>query len=611
ISFLNCHARFNQASLPNSSVKEKLVIVYKDFPVRCGKAQFQLTNKQGQGAVLTGTDGKKGETIIQDFVQVNGKDARSEVSLQLGKQEGVYTIKASVKNPDGITCENENFIFHELAGKMVVHILDMNDENFYSATADNSNPDFGSWKTTMSSDIEKLSKGGRNRIGAFADGSSMLLLRLELVGLTEPPPGNIDLTIAGNGNIGHLSKGLGETIPTYTGGNTGSIQWKKTQSGVFAFALYTPPLNYGNISVVNKNVHLTATYKMPEATEPVKAEEDITLYKPPVAFVHGFSSKSDTWGNHYMAESTEWEKYYIDYAFFSSQSFADYGSIIKNGIADILKKYRNKKIAATKVNIVAHSMGGLLVRQHFEDNNGLNYHRKDNFGQGDIYKFISLGVPHYGSPIAWLVNTLKATPHGPYLLSSLKYLGIRDDGALDAMCPGSPELLNLGATHIPSHTIRTWVVNPAKQVMTAMNYLNQVKKAVMNALKDQSDDAFFAALKLNFYVAMVEWALSQIVDASIQALYSSDRTDLLVTLASQGGGITQGKTFEYTIHMSFNGPIQNYSGGAINLSGIFQTTKKEIADYVFQTLNKDVDDISVFAKMLPKPIIQDDAIRCN
>lgn len=601
-----------QASLPGMELGGKLVLVYRNFPVRCGKAKFRITSIMGQSALLTGSSGRKDSIqLIQEFVQV-GKDAHSAVSLRLGKKEGMYVVTGSIENPEGISCENEPFVFREHSGNMIVQIIDLNNPNYYFNSADNSNPDYSTWKSTMSTDLNQLSKGGFGREGAVADGASMLLVRLKLLGPEDAPPGDITLSLSGSGHPGHLSKGVGETIPNYEGGAMLKLKWTKIQGGIFAVGLYTPPLNYGDIPKKQREVKLTSTYTLPGATEPFEIESGIKLEKPPVALVHGFSSNPDTWGDHFRTKDPSFEKIPINYDTIAAGSFQLAGHVIKTAVSRIVKKYRNRKIAATRVNIIAHSMGGVLVRQHFRDNNGLNYHRKDNFGQGDVFKLISIGVPHHGSPLSWLSHTVQKTGAGAQFAALLKKVGMDlNAGGLAAMCPGSPQLLALGNTHIRTHAISTSIGKIEAGTSVWDYFTGQLKKIVDAVYNLDFDDAFFAALGMASFVNLLQWALTQVLNVSLLAFYSGDESDLLVTLTSQRAGIAQYKNFENVLHMSFEKPVKDFSGGWLSYSDLFQTTNGAIADHAYKTLNKDIDDINVFAKVIPTPTVQDPAITCK
>jgi pimeloyl-ACP methyl ester carboxylesterase len=63
-----------------------------------------------------------------------------------------------------------------------------------------------------------------------------------------------------------------------------------------------------------------------------------------------------------------------------------------------------QKIAAVKVDVIAHSMGGVLARIYAEGGEKWDGHRQylrdDNFNQGDINKLITIDTPHSGSFLA-------------------------------------------------------------------------------------------------------------------------------------------------------------------------------------------------------------------
>ena len=56
-------------------------------------------------------------------------------------------------------------------------------------------------------------------------------------------------------------------------------------------------------------------------------------------------------------------------------------------------------VAVVASDIVAHSMGGLLIRMW---TTYANYHADNNYGQGAVHKLITLGTPHFGTPQATL-----------------------------------------------------------------------------------------------------------------------------------------------------------------------------------------------------------------
>lgn len=594
-----------QASLPQTELPQPLRISFDRFPTRCGELVFALHNaRPGDDAVLIASDGRKGKELKIDWEEKNGIVA-GEVRLLLGKREGLYNVEAFIRMPDSVLCENPSYIFREHAGKMTLHLLDANDPAFYTATIEPAYSGYSGWKATFSADPAALAQGGQGRVGACADGASMLLLRLQLLGFQEAPPGDISLSLSATGPAGHLSKGLGETIPNYQGGNALRVKWIKTPSGIFAFALYTPPLNFGNVSENDRNVHILASYTLPGTSQTTEKEEDLALFRPPVAFIHGLWSDKHTWGPAFIQQQAQFDTYLLDYADLNAISFSQLSFVVRDGIQDIVQSYRSRKVAATRVSIVGHSMGGLVTRQFFADNGGRSYFRPENFGQGDVYKFITIGTPHLGSPLSWLMSQMKSSPYVPiYDLANIAGADIVA-GAVDAMCPGSPEMKALGATHIPSHTVRAWNMNAqAGDFFDPLEVLQDIK-ALGEALLEANPADLYKALGKNLIFLAVEQAAKISADVGLSSLYAADRTDMLVTLESQGGGIAQGQNqvFDKTIH--FATPLD--LSPALNC----ETTNPAIAAYVFRVLNQDIDNIEWFAPKLPPPSLQDSGKHCE
>jgi pimeloyl-ACP methyl ester carboxylesterase len=77
--------------------------------------------------------------------------------------------------------------------------------------------------------------------------------------------------------------------------------------------------------------------------------------------------------------------------------FGNYGiDSIRNTINYILKAYNYLSIAASQVDIVGHSMGGLMARGFVQQP---DYKLSDNFMKGSIHRLITIGTPHFGGPL--------------------------------------------------------------------------------------------------------------------------------------------------------------------------------------------------------------------
>jgi Tol biopolymer transport system component/pimeloyl-ACP methyl ester carboxylesterase len=108
----------------------------------------------------------------------------------------------------------------------------------------------------------------------------------------------------------------------------------------------------------------------------------------PLLLLHGLNGTSGYWGNLPMKLKNighdVWEIYYP-----GNQSIRDSAILLGNAIEQILSKY-----SIRKVNLVTHSMGGLVARTYTVlGGDGVGY--KDN-----INKLLMIGPPHHGSEAA-------------------------------------------------------------------------------------------------------------------------------------------------------------------------------------------------------------------
>ena len=63
----------------------------------------------------------------------------------------------------------------------------------------------------------------------------------------------------------------------------------------------------------------------------------------------------------------------------------------------ILEEYHHFSIAASQVDIIAHSMGGLMARGFVQQP---EYKGKENYIKGSIRRLITIGTPHFGGPLS-------------------------------------------------------------------------------------------------------------------------------------------------------------------------------------------------------------------
>jgi triacylglycerol esterase/lipase EstA (alpha/beta hydrolase family) len=201
----------------------------------------------------------------------------------------------------------------------------------------------------------------------------------------------------------------------------------------------------------------------------------LRLEPPPVLLVHGLWSDSSAWNG--LRDFLKNKGYPIcegvgctvNYGPIQpAPSFDPLAGELENqfavnhlmeATATALQSLRQEGIAATQVDVVAHSLGGLIARARVALTDPARaYRRPDNFQRGDFHKLITVGTPHRGTPLAdFLVAHREARPTLFGGLTVEEYLGSigRPFGrAIEEMQSLSPAIANLGTTtNIPSHAI--------------------------------------------------------------------------------------------------------------------------------------------------------------
>lgn len=600
-----------QVVLPGGTLPDVLGFRVKDFPARCGDARFALVNRvSGDDAVLLDASGGE-HTELELPLEPVEDGAEAEVRMRLGSREGAYFVEATLALPEGTTCEPPGYTFVERAGTFVLQVVDANDPAFTEAVQDVSTPRLHTWHVSLTADPAALAAGGEERIGATADGASPLLVRARLLGFTEPPPGEVTFSVESDGEAGTLSPGLGETMPEAGGAATSTSPWYQTPAGIVAFALYTPPNHFGDPEQARRPLRFRATYTLPETGQTAEEQADLHLYRPPILLAHGMWSEPGTWSAAFTTPDPRFDTYLVDYSDLAARDFSTLGHVMRSEVAFALDQRRIRRIATGKVDVVAHSMGGLITRQYVSELQSESYRRPDNLGQGDVHRLVTIGTPHHGSPLAWLAMQLRE--QAPRVAEVLFAAGMDIySGAAEAMCPGSPQLQQLGETHVLAHTVRAWHFDSFEEDYgwdTFYDYLDGIAdldRSLLDPFPDQPPP--------NLLLYSLKYASALGLRTGVQWLYGSDKTDYLVTLASQGGGIGQGQNdvFDQTLHIGMESQeVTLPDGTTTTVHG--ETSRQEIATYVFDVLQRDPDDRgpSGFAASLPPPIVENEDIRCQ
>lgn len=343
--------------------------------------------------------------------------------------------------------------------------------------------------------------------GAITDGVSMCLLR------SQPPLGDLPLSFGVRRTPGAAlidqPQVLGALVAVERSSGLSALpglpmvstdtHWSCDATSADGLAIYVPPPNY-----VDRTLHAFTGALEPGETTTIAFElriNDIALgnvpfnlRRPPIVFVHGlFGSGGNYWGRQLADETAPTgghaptEKgvpvptrlYFADYAPINTQGYDEIYPVVPRTIREALQDYWNAtddtgthahwatppsfqhaaergfrgiRYAATRVDVVGHSMGGQATRlyiseanaevpraaesawapivdwvpmafQNFDSRPRHNpvsqpavedyrwwYIRPDNFGCGDIRRFIPIGSPFRGSPIGnWTAIAFEPT----------------------------------------------------------------------------------------------------------------------------------------------------------------------------------------------------------
>ena len=318
------------------------------------------------------------------------------------------------------------------------------------------------------------------RNGTIADGVSKLILIVESkyslqFSIDDTKDNNLKGTLS---SLGHASN-----INNLSSSTSGSPQNISNEKSVVA-AVYTPPDSFNQ----DKGSNRTISVNVSDLDNSVKTvlEIPIQLYRPPVVLVHGlWMDSDDTWVRTNFAKKTTFAKklsddgfYYAfaDYKEHHSETFdpcdkvfGNYGiDSIRNAIHKIFDEYHHLKIAASQVDIIAHSMGGLMARGFVQQP---DYKGKENYMKGSIHRLITIGTPHFGGPLSkflydcsdyWYfldginitrARTGKVEPKKLRTIYSDIFKFPIDKGAIEALIPTSIAYSHLHPTIVKSYAI--------------------------------------------------------------------------------------------------------------------------------------------------------------
>ncbi|MCG3165400.1 MAG: hypothetical protein POELPBGB_01163 [Bacteroidia bacterium] len=241
----------------------------------------------------------------------------------------------------------------------------------------------------------------------------------------------------------------------------------------------------------------------------------VRFFRAPVTLVHGIWSDGDFWKqfeehlwvNGFPAALT----YRPDYKATNAVYFAQNDSVVPKAITHSLRQARDANYSAGKVDIIVHSMGGILTRLYLQ---GFMYNN-------DINKFLSCNSVHSGTQACNMI----VNPNWQYLRDLFDYLGMRThDGATDDFLVDSYAIWNdLNGSSMNDVTVPTHALTS-----------NISGYTFLQSITGTWGQAFV------FFLAGSAAPLGYMsVEDLLFATYNSDPHDVIVAEPSQRGGCSK------------------------------------------------------------------------
>jgi pimeloyl-ACP methyl ester carboxylesterase len=326
-------------------------------------------------------------------------------------------------------------------------------------------------------------------------------------------------------------------------GSLGAASYPTTGVGslFYGFSVYTPPANYGD-STDSRTVSMQFAFT-PQGTMTNTTMINVmtTIVRPPVVLIHGLWAKSDTWNDDFLRKSKSTDLYTMypaDYSGTNAASFSTNQSKVQGFVAEGIKRIRGKQYAATQVDVIAHSMGGILTRLYA---NLPAYKRVDNLNMGDVHRMITLDTPHIGTNFANLLVALhQSTPTATETTVTNLTKGSVTQGAVCDLAQNSAGLQGLSGDSLTAYFL-TGTAGPAGTATTPAKYWGG---ATMFGAS-----SFESALTARQYPIIGPFIFPQ---ATVDAFRFREMNDAVVPLSSQQGKISTTTSFN-DLHMHIPG----------------------------------------------------------
>jgi pimeloyl-ACP methyl ester carboxylesterase len=322
--------------------------------------------------------------------------------------------------------------------------------------------------------FSNLSVNGTPVQGVSADGVAEILVRIPTNSASDQFTVSIindQRNVSGNTDEDGTLIPVGRSWCNNTPGTICAQSTGNAANSYFAFVLYRAPKDFVrlNNSVdpgldhrrVNVKIASSQTYQVP-----------ITIVRPPVELVHGLWGSIDSW-MFFMPVLQNIPGIYIDnpinYKSTNYLGFQFNAPNVLDALRQKITSFKSKNlIAAVQADVIAHSMGGDIIRTF---RTLPSYNQENNFYNGEVHKLITIDTPHNGSPLA---NNLYNS--NSVCKAFFQYYNKPISDAVRDLIPDSPALqaiANPSASPFPLQThLLAGKASPTQEQAAEYNYQN-------------------------------------------------------------------------------------------------------------------------------------------
>ena len=358
----------------------------------------------------------------------------------------------------------------------------------------------------------------------------------------------VKLTTSGPGKVNFHKIGdqIGDSLTAKGGSGPANGIPTETEDGKdVAYALYTVPKQ---LSTNKARVSFSADF-IAKAGGSISDKKDLALIRPPVLLIHGLWSSYETWeegGALGALNAANFDVRRFDYRSSSAAYFATNVGPVVRYIQAIKKIERGRNIAITQIDVVGHSMGGLLTRLAIQREGKTS----ENFGKGSVRRLITLGTPHYGSGLANALIVVRNNVTNP--LAVLATIGFQESGhpisgAVEDLQLGSPALIGIDQTPVRAFA--------------------EVGNAPYSRTFGGASKLLYLYFRFSGLVIPGSGLNLSSESAFASSLFSNEPGDLIVGTTSQKGGIGAfSQTFSPVAHVNIGSVPGETASGAIGAS---------------------------------------------